>query len=118
MEEQPKQVLYTEKDFPSFCTWKSLRTNQAFTITDVDFTLCDLKKESHTYPYAWLSGVAIIRSYHDGEKFFALKFNFLPKHRPSFFTHALTLGDFSSDDAVRLHAICTARISALKETIG
>ena len=115
MEETPKQVLYTEKDFPSFCTWKSVRTTQSFAITDRDLQIGDMAKGGKAYPHEWFTGIEIIHSYHKGEKFFALKFHFHSKHAPSFFTRTLTLGDFSYDDVVRLHSIYSMQLELVKQ---
>lgn len=115
MEEIQKQILYTEKDFPSFCTWKSVRTTQTFSISDVDLLIGDATAGGKTYLHEWFKRIEIIHSYHKGDKFFALKFHFHSKHAPSFFTRTLTLGDFSNDDVVRLHSIYSAQLELVKQ---
>lgn len=115
MEETPKQVLYTEKDFPSFCMWKSLRTTPTFIISDVDLQIGNAKQHMELYPHEWFKEIEIIRSYHKGEKFYALKFHFHAKHAPSFFTRSLTLGDFSYDDVVRLHSIYNTQLELVRQ---
>lgn len=109
---------YDETDFPSFCMWKSVRKARAFRVTEDSLEIETKNGKVQVFLNNDFDKIEIIRSFHDGEKYYALEFSFLPKRGPSLFSHSVILGDFEYVDAVRLHSIYATKLLSLKKDVS